>query len=337
MADRITRVGVGIAAAFVCLLQFLSVAQVGDQTYRGYVADSSRVVIDVGRAGPAERAGVVIGDRIIRIGSVDAADAAALEAQPRAKVGEVRELVVLRGGRVIALRLTYQRLPPIRVVAYLVSNVTGISFLGFGLWALVRIPRTSTTLLALSGVGLGAAFVEMPYFASPVVRATQDAALLPMAMFGFVFLLHFTLVFPLPKRMMASRYALPGIYTPPALVAGAYVLAIVVDARGLRAGATQAALIVALLSFALSAAAMVHGYVTSRPPMRASWGLHALLASVVLGLAPIVATAVAVVAPRVVLPGSEYYDLVWVLIPFALARSAVRHSRSTPGDASPAT
>jgi hypothetical protein len=49
----------------------------------------------------------------------------------------------------------------------------------------------------------------------------------------------------------------------------------------------------------------------------------------VLGLAPIVPTAMALVAPRVVLPGSEHYDIVWVLIPFALARATVRHARST--------
>lgn len=69
------------------------------------------------------------------------------------------------------------------------------------------------------GTSLDAAFVNMPYFDSPTVRVVQDALLVPVAMFGFGFLLHFTLVFPTPQRLMASRFALPAIYTPLSLPA----------------------------------------------------------------------------------------------------------------------
>ena len=41
-------------------------------------------------------------------------------------------------------------------------------------------------------------------------------------------------------------------------------------------------------------------------------------------------TAVYLVAPGVVFPGSDYYDLTWVLIPFALAQATVRQARREP-------
>jgi len=332
MTPSIARCGIGVAAALVGLLQVLSVVQVRDHPYAGYRTDTNRVVSEVSPGGPAARAGIRVGDRITRIGGITADDTRRLGAQPRAGIGESRDIVVDRGGLQVAASLTFGSLPAVDAIAYLTSSLTGICFLGVGLWAMARIPRTSTTLLALAGIGLGAAFVNMPYFDSPTVRTVQEAFLVPAAMFGFVFLLHFTLVFPTPKRLMASRFALPAIYAPPALIATGYLLATWLTAGrsgGPAAALLLAALVVVFIAFALSIAALVHGYATASSSFRSAWGLNALLVCVVPGLAPLVATAIVMVAPQVVLPGAEYYDVVWVLIPFALARAAVRHARAT--------
>jgi len=332
MTHPMARFGIGVAAALVAVLQVLSVVQVRDHPYAGYRPDANRVVREVSPGGAAERAGIRIGDRVTRIGGVDADDARTLAAQPRARIGESREVVVDRGGQQVVTSLTYGGLPTMDRIGYLTSSLTGICFLAFGMWAMARLPRTSTTLLALAGIGLGAAFVNMPYFDSPAVRAVQEALLVPAAMFGFVFLLHFTLVFPTPKRLMASRFALPAIYAPAGLVTAAYLLAAWIDSGqsdGLGASMLIVALVVVCLAFALSVVALVHGYARASASFRSAWGLNALLVCMVLGLAPIVPTAMALVAPRVVLPGSEHYDIVWILIPFALARATVRHARAT--------
>ena len=52
-----------------------------------------------------------------------------------------------------------------------------------------------------------------------------------------------------------------------------------------------------------------------------------------LGLAPMVPTAVYLVAPGVVFPGSDYYDLTWVLVPFAMARATILHARNSQASA----
>jgi membrane-associated protease RseP (regulator of RpoE activity) len=328
----VTRLSICVTAAFVGLLQILSVIQMPDHPYSGYRTGTTRVVNELSPGGPAAQAGIRIGDRILQIGGIAADDARRLDAQPRAEVGESRELVVERNGRQVVASLTYGALPAMDRVGYLASSLTGMCFLGFGVWAMARIPRASTTLLALAGIGLGAAFVNMPYFDSPAVRAVQEALLVPAAMFGFVFLLHFTLVFPAPKRLIGRRFALPALYGPPVLVAVGYLLAAWLGA-GLSDGPRQsmliAALIVVMVAFALSVAALVHGYVTAEASFRSAWGLNALLVCMVLGLAPLVPTAIALIAPRVVLPGAEYYDVVWVLIPLALGRAAVRQARTT--------
>jgi len=320
-----------VAAALVGLLHVLSLAQVGDQAYRGYRSDQSRVVREVSPGGPADRAGFRPGDRITRIAGVDAADSRALDALPPARPGERRAYVVDRGGRLVALSLTFGKLPLLDAFAYVTSGLTGMCFLVFGLWAYLWVPAASTRLLALTGIGLGATFVEMPYFASPGLRALQDAVLLPVAMFGFVFLLHFFLVFPVRKRVLAHGFTLPPPYVLATLVTVAYVPARLFGTEGwevVGSLARAAALVLALACFSLAVVAFVHGYLRTDRSLRSAWGLNGLLVALLLGFAPMVPTAIAMVSPRFVLPASEYYDLVWVLIPFALARAAVRQARA---------
>ena len=320
-----------VASALVGLLHVLSLAQMGDQAYRGYRTDQSRVVTEVSPGGPADRAGFRPGDRITRIGGVDVADSRALDALPPARPGETRAYVVDRSGQLVPLTLTFGKLPGVDAFAYLTSGLTGICFLVFGLWAYFRVPTASTKLLALTGIGLGATFVEMPYFASPRLRALQDAVLLPVSMFGFVFLLHFFLVFPIRKRVLAHGFTLPPPYVLGALVAVAYMAAKLFgtgDWETVGSLAREIALVLALACFALAVVAFVHGYVHTDRGLRSAWGLNGLLVALLLGFAPMVPTAIALAAPRLVLPASEYYDLVWVLIPFALARAAMRQARA---------
>jgi hypothetical protein len=174
----------------------------------------------------------------------------------------------------------------------------------------------------------------MPYFASRSVRAIQDAVLLPVSMFGFVFLLHLFLVFPVRKRVLSRGFTRPLLYVPAVVVAAGYVAGKLFESGGSEAVSSLArniALVLVLACFTLAVVAFVDGYVRTRRSLRPAWGLNGLLVALLLGFAPLVPTAMSLVAPRLVLPASEYYDLVWVLIPFALARAVVRQARG--GDA----
>ena len=85
-----------------------------------------------------------------------------------------------------------------------------------------------------------------------------------------------------------------------------------------------------LAYFSLAVVVLVQSYVLATPVERAASGLNALVICMALGLAPMVPTAVYLVAPGVVFPASDYYDLTWVLIPFALARATILQARHAP-------
>lgn len=208
------------AAAVVGLLHVLGALQMREQVYRGYRSGDDRVIIAVIQGGPADRAGLKVGDRLRRIDGIDAGDTKALEARPRARVGQTQSTVIDRG----------------------------------------------------------------------VVSAAQLTA-------------------------AVVQHGEPG---------------------GAAALMTTLSLVVVLLYFLLAVAALVQSCVRALPAERASSGLNVLVVCIVLGLAPMIPTAVYLVAPGVVFPGSEYYDLTWVLIPFALARATIlqaRNSSTAPGRA----
>ena len=89
-----------------------------------------------------------------------------------------------------------------------------------------------------------------------------------------------------------------------------------------------------ILAYCLMAVvALVQSCVRATPAERAASGLNVLVVCLVLGLAPMVPTAVYLVAPGVVFPGSDYYDLTWVLVPFAMARATILHARNSQASA----
>jgi len=91
-------------------------------------------------------------------------------------------------------------------------------------------------------------------------------------------------------------------------------------------------LVAVLVYFLLAVVALVRSYLHATPFERGASGLNVLVACIVLGLAPMIPTAVYLVAPGVAFPGSDYYDLTWVLIPFALARATVLQAGREPAE-----
>jgi hypothetical protein len=185
----------------------------------------------------------------------------------------------------------------------------------------------------MAGIGLGAVFTEQPYVASPFASALQESGLIVAGVFGFAALLHFTLVFPQESRVLGRRAMLLAIYVPAAIASAVKVAATLVqrgEAGGAAALTTTLSLVLVLGYFVLAIAMLARSFLRATPAERSTSGLNVLVGCMVLGLAPMIPTAMYLVAPGVVFPGSDYYDLTWVLIPFALARATVLQARNRP-------
>ncbi len=102
---RIARGYLGIASQSVRLPEAMRAAL-------GVVATSGAIVVDVATGGPAERAGVTIGDVVLALGANDVSDAEDLQnALAMVGVGSVAPLHIVRGGAKIECAVTIGERP----------------------------------------------------------------------------------------------------------------------------------------------------------------------------------------------------------------------------------
>ncbi|UCC49235.1 MAG: PDZ domain-containing protein [Gemmatimonadota bacterium] len=333
-----------VLAVLFVLWGMFGAADLPNIPYAGYLTDGNNTVIQVEPSSPAEAAGLQVGDYITSIAGISVEDTRALARLQRAEVGDTRTLIVeQRAETELAARpeglpsrsveLAYSAQPGRDLLLGIAGIFIGLCFVVFGLGAYMRAPTRSATLLALTGLCLGITFFAGPYLQSFTLRTIAAALQLVIIIFGFAFLLHFMLEFPEPKALLAKKHTTKVLYAPALLIALFALFLIILQPAGT---STLNVLIRSLFGlfvvvyFGLALWAMIHSFVKASPRQRSGYGLNFMLAGVIIGLLPVtIASLLGVLAPRVVLPGYNFYFLTLVLIPIALA-SAVVKTESAP-------
>jgi hypothetical protein len=334
-----------VGAALFVLWGVFGVLDAGNVPYSGYLTDGNNTVTQVEEGSPAQAAGLQVGDYITEISGIPVEDTRAIGQLGRPRLGETRTLVVekrapttLAAGEEAAptreVAITYAA-PLARDVALTwAAFLIGLCFIGFGLFAYLKAPSRSATLLALMGLFLGVGFFVGPYFESYAVRSTFVALGLVVAIFGFAFLLHYLMEFPKLKAIMERRHTTKLLYLPALLVALFALYLIGFAPRG-TSGFNRFVVaifgIFIVLYFGLALWALIHSFVKATPDERSRFGLNLMLGGALIGLLPLtIAALVGIFAPTVVLPGARFFFLTMVLIPITMAIAVVRKEGAAP-------
>ncbi|MFC1639311.1 PDZ domain-containing protein [Gemmatimonadota bacterium] len=321
-----------VVTVLILIWAVLGALDVRNQTYRGYVTDGNNTITGIDDGGPADLAGLEVGDYIGSIGGIAVEDVRATAARGRATIGEVRTIEVERGGQVVSLDLRYVALTTNAALNYYGGIVVGILFLAFGVWAFLAAPNRATALLAALGISLSPALTVGPYFESASVRTAVGVVVFLVVTAGFAFLTHFLCVFPKKKRALERSNMIWVLYGP-AIAVGLLAVWLLV----LQPAATSSVNVFFRALFGLfvvayfgtSLIAMLHSYFKASSRDRAASGLNLLLVGAVIGLGPsIVISIVGLVAPQVVVPGAQFLPLGVGLLPVLFAIAAVRGSRA---------
>ena len=302
--------------------------------YRGFGWNSEGVT-RVAAGGPAAQAGLQVGDRILSIGGVATDDRSARQRQPRALIGETRDLVVERTDEATGatttetLPITYSPQPTSSVTDWLPGLAIGLVFLLCGVTVYLRAPSRPTLLFCALCLCLGAVMMPGPYLASFALRMVQEVLVMVGFLGGFVLMLHFLLSFPKRKQFLERPDAWMWVYLPGA---GAAALGIILDflgpGSGILANILTIVMGIILLAYMVSSiVAMVHTYVRTTPAERTEFGLTYVLWGVIAGLVPIGLMLVVSLFGGYP-PGGEYYYLALFLIPVAFAVALLKAGRS---------
>jgi len=323
----------------------------GSIPYAGYLTDPGNTVIRVEEGSPAEAAGLTVGDRVTSINGVSIEDTPTLTRMPRPQIGETRTLVVEKtaetelaagdeGPATREVAITYAGNTGKNNALNWAAFIIGLCFIGFGLLAYIRTPSRASTLLALTGLCLGLAFVGGPYISSYALRTLVGAVVLVLIVLGFATLLHCMLEFPSVKAILQKKNTIRVLYAPAVLMALFFLWLIIFEPQGTSTLNNVANVLVGIFVvgyFGLALAALIHSYVKATPEQRSRYGLNIMLAGVLIGLLPVtIASLVAIFAPGVILPGGDFYFLAMVLIPISMAIAIMGSGASTQATPTPA-
>jgi hypothetical protein len=291
----------------------------------GYSTGLGALVSDVEEGGPADVAGLRIGDRITGAGNTAFHHPWSKPDKATVGVGNTQTLAVERGEEHLNIDLVWKNLSDAFWRSLWVDFLITSGFLGFGLWAYLASRTFPGLVLALFGVCYGVAAFDGPSV-EPLdggIRFLQYV----LSFLSTVLLFHFLMVFPKRKTVFGRR--VPGwlVYAPfmPFVLFG---LAQWVIFPALVPEYRMVTTVTDLFFMALLVIALIHTWVTlGREELRRTrfnlilWGLAiAIGPNLILGL-------LGLASPGLTLPGSDFLPVLGVAIPGSMALAVVSGAR----------
>ena len=307
-----TRTPLLIIAALITVYGILGWLDVQNYAQGGWNATPTNIVTEVLPGSPAEAGGLKVGDKIVSLGGIATTDAEALRARSRPGIGDTWEFVVERDGQRVSLDVTFGELVAERKFLAHAGFVVGFCFIGFTMWAFIRKQTDSTFTLGLAGVLFSLAFINGPYSHSPVLRSVDDAVANLLLWFGIASILNFLLVH---LRLRRNRL----IYVP-GIAAGLFIVwRILAVPEATDTLNTISGIFIGLCAvFYLLASiySIYRGFSAASAAERAARGLNLMLIGALVGLLPpLVGITSGIIAPQLVLPGSNFYMLFFAAVP----------------------
>ena len=166
------------------------------------------------------------------------------------------------------------------------------------------------------------------YFSSFTIRTLIGVLILPVIIFGFAALLHFALAFPKPKSWLEKKNSLWILYAPPLFVS-AYIIYLILaqpDATSALNQITQIIFGLFIIGyFGLSIVVIIRTYLKASAKERSENGLNIMAVGVILALLlPVISIATGIIAPKVVLPGSDFFGLTFILLPLSFSYAVMK-------------
>jgi len=318
-----------ILGAFVAIWAVLGFMDVSNNTTTGYSTDADNAVTTISEGGPGEAAGMEVGDVVQSVDGIDIEDSRALSRRPRATVGQVRTIVVDRGGETVDLSLTQAAQSSSQKVNSYIGILLGVVFLGMGLWAYFTTGTRAAYLLATAGVLFGVVFAGGPYLGTSALATIATVVGVVCIAMAFAVLLHFMIVFPdgtePDKRWVYGPAALVGL-----LLAGLIVFE--PDTSGGFDTVLQGVLFVWIVGYlGMTLFKMFRTWSRASAEDRSRHGLNALVIGTGLGLGLLlVSVVISIVLPSVTLPGAQWFVLALALVPICCGAAVVKSAAVSP-------
>ena len=291
------------------------------QGWGGFIYSPQRVVESVEPGSAAAAAGLRQGDTVLTVDGRPAADLPMQSRWANTRSGETHRLVVWREGQEVTVDIVYRPRGPNPFAQGALAVF--LAFLWCGLWTYLAVPTAAARALGGAGLAAGVALAAMLDVGGLWNGVLSHVQMVSLILVG-LFLLRFFVVFPEPGRAARSRLASGAVVLVWALVVALAVVEMLVHPRLYRVVGNVGGFV--LLGYVvLAIAALVHSVWTA--PRGTLWRSGLGWTLIAIGLA-VIAIVTPLVGSAVRLPGAELTELLFVVVPVALALAVRQHSRA---------
>jgi len=292
----------------------------------GYSAGGQGIVSRVEGGGPAEVAGLRVGDEILNIDGTPAADLPAPPRRTQPGIGESQTLEIRRAGVTTTIELILAPYSESYRLARVLGGIVALSFLGAAVWVSLTVASLPGLLFSAFGLLQAFSMVEGPFAGS--LEGFAGLAEVTAGVASLSVLIHIFLVIPRPRKVLDWPHLHKALYGPLLVFLILGIGDLILDpAFYLAFGAATLVSVFAYLMLLLWT--MGHGWLSARPEERRESGMGIMLIGMGIALVPQLLRLV----PSFLLPdflpsGTKYFSLFAVAIPISMALAIRKHQAS---------
>ena len=320
-----------LAAVVFIVWGILGMLDVKNYTTAGFSSNNNEIT-KVEAGGPAEAAGMKVGDRILKNGGIDVDNSKALSERDRPAIGENRTYTVDRDGEEMDLELTFDAQSAKDRNLNMIGTILGFFFIIIGLLTFRKLKNNLSYAYALFAVLFGFLFTNGPYIAAGTLSNIVNSIDGTLAFMAFAFMTIFVYKYPPKSKAIASEGGYRRMFYP-AIITILFLWYLNIfqpDNNPTLNTAIQLIVAVTIIFyFGAALVVLIRKYAKATQEDRSALGLNYMLYGVVLGLLPIlISFTLAQVAPKLIIPGNDYVFLTFVFIPIFFTMALKQQAKS---------
>ena len=307
-----------VVAVLFIIWGILGFMDAKNYTQSGYFTGDDWSVLNVEEGGPAEAAGLQVGDLIKSTGGIAVTDTKALNARERPAIGETREIVLDRNGEEVTLQLTYAAIPDDDKTNRMIGFIIGILFVVAGAYAKFKHKSDLSTAFAIFSICFGFLFLSGPYLGTGFFSKLINILSTAVVLFSFTSLVIYMLKYP-PESAFLSGKNRKLIYLPMLVILS---IIVVLEVTQVDNSATLNTVMRLLFGafiisyFLIAVITQIRKYNKADATEKSSKGLTLMLIGTIIGIVPIlVYFTIGTISPGTDLPGNDYVFFTFAAIP----------------------
>ena len=302
-----------------------------NQTYDGFGTNDFEV-IRIEEGGPAEQAGLKVGDVLLLSDGVSVKDYKELDKRSRTTVGQTRTYLIERAGEEKTISLTYAALPQKNKTDRYIQFVIGLLFI---LLPSVVTSKSNSDLkvsLGLSMTTFGFLFLDGPYFENGPLKDFIDILGIAIITFALTYLADYLLKYA-PQSSITHKKAYRLMFSPMLLIVVVILILTVIkpDYSATLNTGIQALFTVFFLGYlGISIVTLIRKFLRTESAERKQYGLDLMLVGVCFSLLPLfILFTINTINPGAEIPGEDYIFMGFALIPITFSVALNRYEQGT--------